>query len=222
MSDIPTKPRLLALDAGHSYHRTSLEGRYRSFFDEIAYLRAPEPVPLEHFDAVLVPCRTPARLLEPLAGRLKGFLHSGGTLIAMGETAPQRWLPGIRIDPRATNYWWWLDKDSYLGIEIAQPTHPLFGHLHLKDCIWHIHAVLTPPPGVPPLLSAACGGSLLYDDRVSFEGRLIITTLDPFYHHGSHFMPATTRFLDGFLRWLRSSEGIALRSRPLERRAIGA
>lgn len=44
-------------------------------------------------------------------------------------------------------------------------------------------------------------GCLLYDDRVSAPGRLIVSTLDPFYHHGSHFMPATTRFLDGFLAW---------------------
>ena len=33
--------------------------------------------------------------------------------------------------------------------------------------------------------------------------RLIVSTLDPFYHHGSNFMPATTKFLDGFLPWAR-------------------
>jgi hypothetical protein len=31
----------------------------------------------------------------------------------------------------------------------------------------------------------------------------ILTSLDPFFHHGSHFMPATTRFPDGFLPWMR-------------------
>jgi len=29
--------------------------------------------------------------------------------------------------------------------------------------------------------------------------------LDPFFHHGTYFMPAATRFLDGFLPWLRES-----------------
>jgi hypothetical protein len=29
----------------------------------------------------------------------------------------------------------------------------------------------------------------------------MVATLDPFYHHGSFFVPATTRFLDGFLAW---------------------
>jgi|TARA_R100000908_G_C3643589_1_gene78648 hypothetical protein len=46
-------------------------------------------------------------------------------------------------------------------------------------------------------------GSVLYDDTVTTPGRMIVTTLDPMYHHGSHFMPATTRFLDGFLPWLK-------------------
>lgn len=32
---------------------------------------------------------------------------------------------------------------------------------------------------------------------------MIVTSLDPVYHHGSRFMPATTRFLDRFLPNLR-------------------
>jgi hypothetical protein len=44
---------------------------------------------------------------------------------------------------------------------------------------------------------------ILYVDEVTTKGRMVVTSLDPFYHHGSHFMPATTRFLDGFLPWVR-------------------
>ena len=40
---------------------------------------------------------------------------------------------------------------------------------------------------------------ILYIDEVTMSGRMIVTSLDPFYHHASHFMPATARFLDGFL-----------------------
>jgi hypothetical protein len=47
-------------------------------------------------------------------------------------------------------------------------------------------------------------GALLIDDTSSYApGRLIAMTLDPCYHHGSHFMPATTTFLNGFLPALR-------------------
>jgi hypothetical protein len=46
------------------------------------------------------------------------------------------------------------------------------------------------------------GAAVFYVDRVSAPGTLIVTTLDPLYHYGAHFMPATERFLDGFLPWL--------------------
>jgi hypothetical protein len=49
----------------------------------------------------------------------------------------------------------------------------------------------------------ASGRAVLYEDRVSTPGRLIAMSLDPFYHHGCNFMPATTRFLERFLPWLR-------------------
>jgi hypothetical protein len=44
----------------------------------------------------------------------------------------------------------------------------------------------------------------MYLDRVSSNGTLLMTTLDPTYHYGSYFMPATERFLDGFLPWVRA------------------
>ncbi|WP_395021680.1 hypothetical protein [Dongia sp.] len=47
------------------------------------------------------------------------------------------------------------------------------------------------------------GQPILYIDQVSTAGRIVLTSLDPFYHHGSYFMPAATRFLDGFLPWMR-------------------
>ena len=44
----------------------------------------------------------------------------------------------------------------------------------------------------------------MYLDRVTTPGTLLVTTLDPTYHDGSYFMPATERFLDGFLPWARA------------------
>jgi hypothetical protein len=47
------------------------------------------------------------------------------------------------------------------------------------------------------------GAAVLYTDDVSgAPGRLVMTTLDPDYHFGAHFMPATERFLDRFFPWL--------------------
>ncbi len=39
-------------------------------------------------------------------------------------------------------------------------------------------------------------------DRISTAGTIIVSTLDPISHYGGYFMPATGRFLDGFLPWV--------------------
>ena len=52
------------------------------------------------------------------------------------------------------------------------------------------------------LIADRDGKAIVYIDEVTTRGRMILTSLDPFFHHGHHFMPATTRFLDGFLAWL--------------------
>jgi hypothetical protein len=59
------------------------------------------------------------------------------------------------------------------------------------------------PEGAEILAVNESGKPILYIDEVSTAGRMILTSLDPFYHHGSYFMPAATRFLDGFLAWMR-------------------
>ena len=54
------------------------------------------------------------------------------------------------------------------------------------------------------LVTLGDGGVVLYIDRVSTRGTLLVTCLDPIAHFGSYFMPATERFLDGFLPWVRA------------------
>jgi len=70
--------------------------------------------------------------------------------------------------------------------------------------------VLHPPEGAEVLVELPTGEALLYVDRVSTPGTLVVATLDPLSHYGSHFMPATERFLDGFLPW---AAGAVLASR---------
>ena len=89
--------------------------------------------------------------------------------------------------------------------------HPLFRRLGPRDVAWHLHGFFDPPPGAEVLVTDGEGRAILYIDEVTTRGRLIVTSLDPFYHHGHHFMPATTRFLDGFLPWL--VEDLASRDR---------
>lgn len=194
---------ILAINAGAAYQIEAVEGRYGAFFDAVT---RPEEIPvtdLAAFDTVIVLCRTPAWRMEPHAARLRTYLDQGGTVVAMGECHSERWLPDISFEPCATNFWWWLEPGGDLGVRIAAPAHPLFERLEQRDVTWHLHGSFDAPAGATVLATAPGDKPILYVDEVTTKGRMVVTSLDPFFHHGHHFMPATTRFLDGFLPWLR-------------------
>lgn len=202
---------ILAVNGGTAYQIESLEGaRYRGYFDRLVRPEDLGDIELTGYGALLVPCRTPAHRLIPHADRLRDYLDRGGTIVAMGECHSERWLPDIRFTPTETNFWWWLDPAGDLGVRIAAPTHPLFRRLCQADLAWHLHGFFDPPEGAEVLVADVAGRAILYVDEVTTRGRFVVTSLDPFFHHGHHFMPATTRFLDGFLAWL--AEGVAARS----------
>jgi hypothetical protein len=186
-----------------SHHRALTEPRYAQHLTGgLLYLPDLTATDLTGLDAVLVPERLHRGLLTAAAPRLRALLDAGGTVVAFagGEPVPE-FLPGVRWTHRPTNYWWWLEPGADLGLRSPHPEHPLFGHLELGDCTWHYHGVLDPPAGAQPLVELPTGETLLYVDEVSTPGRLVIATLDPLSHFGSYFMPATRRFLDGFLPW---------------------
>lgn len=200
------RKQIAAIDAGTYYHHESLRGSsFAPWIDGTIWIRDLPRADLSGVGALIVTDYTsPAQLLAARA-KLLDYLLSGGFLLAMGQTRPDLWLEGVRWTARETNWWWWLERGATLGLSTQAPEHALWKHITLKDCEWHYHGFFDLPPHAVPLLMLPDGGALLYEDRVSFApGRLLATTLDPFYHHGSHFMPATGRFLSGFLPWLRS------------------
>lgn len=197
---------ILAIHPGSYYHIESLEGpRYAGFFDRLARPEELGDIDLAAFDVVLVPCRTPADRMIPHAARLRAYLDGGGTVVATGESNSELWLPGIRFTPQPTNFWWWLTPGADLGVRVAAPDHSLFRHLTEKDCTYHLHGWFDVPEGAEVLVVNEARKPILYIDEVTTGGRMVVTSLDPFFHHGSHFMPATTRFLDGFLPWVRET-----------------
>ena len=197
---------ILALHPGAYYHIESLESdRYAGYFDQLVRPEDLADIRLEDFNVVLIPCRCPADRMIPHAARLRAYLDQGGTIVATGESHSELWLPGIDFTGQDTNYWWWLEKDGDLGVRISKPAHSLFQHLGEKDVTWHLHGWFKVPKGAEVLAVNGEGKAILYVDEVTTKGRMIITSLDPFYHHGSHFMPATTQFLNGFLPWMREN-----------------
>jgi hypothetical protein len=158
---------------------------------------------LTGLDGLIVPERLHRDLLHAAGDRIRDLLDAGGTVVSFagGEPVPE-FLPSVQWEHRPTNFWWWLEPGADLGLRTPNPEHALFDHLTVRDCTWHYHGVLTPPDGAEVLVTLPTGEALLYVDRVSTAGTLIVSTLDPMSHYGSHFMPATERFLDGFMPWI--------------------
>jgi len=196
---------ILAVHPGAYYHIESFESpRFAGYFDKLVRPEDLGSVDLHAFNVVLIPCRTPADRMEASKEQLQAYLDNGGTIVATGESESQLFLPGIAFTPQPTNFWWWLTPGADLGVRVAAPDHPLFARLTQRDVTWHLHGWFDPPEGVQVLAVNGEGKPILYIDEVTTRGRMVITSLDPFFHHGSHFMPATTRFLEGFLPWMRN------------------
>ncbi|MDG3043003.1 hypothetical protein [Roseicyclus marinus] len=198
----PDTSRLIGVTAGTCYHIQCFEGpRYRDIFDLVI---APERIDavLRPDDILFVPCRTPPQRMIARRDRLAAHLAAGGTIVAMGESRSDLWLPEVAFSATETNWWWWLTPGADLGVRRADP-HALLDGLRDADLTWHLHGYFHPPPRARIFVRDSAGHAIAYDDSVSTPGRMIVTSLDPCYHHGSHFMPATTRFLDRFLPNLR-------------------
>ncbi|MGH4018549.1 MAG: hypothetical protein ACRDT0_04750 [Pseudonocardiaceae bacterium] len=186
------------------HHRALRTPKYaRHLTGGTVYLPELGDTDLTGLDGLVIPERLHHGLLETGAHRVLDLLQASGTVLTFsGGEPPPSFLPGIRWEHRPTNFWWWLQPGASLGLQTRHPEHPLFRHLALRDCTWHYHGVLSPPHGAEVLVELPTGEALLYVDRVSSPGTLIVATLDPMSHFGSHFMPATERFLDGFLPWV--------------------
>ncbi|WP_349369120.1 hypothetical protein [Salinarimonas sp.] len=191
--------RLIATTCGTHYHIETFEGDRAPLVWDVVVPPERLAEVLHPEDTLFVPCRSPAQRLIAVAETIRAHLDGGGAVVAMGESRSDLWLPHVAFTPRPTNWWWWLEPGAELGVEVTAPDHPLLADLEPRDVIWHLHGHFDPPAGSEVLVRDAEGRALLYVDTVSTNGRMVVTSLDPCFHHGSHFMPATTRFLAGFL-----------------------
>lgn len=195
---------LAALHSGSAYHCEALEApRYAHLFDCLLRPEALSDEALADVRMLLVPCRTNPLRLAPHRALLSRYLEAGGTLIVMGEAFPEQWLDSVTLHPVETNFWWWLEPGADLGVTISAPDHPLMMGLTKRDVSWHLHGWYKATKNAEVLIRDGQGRPVLTVEPRG-QGRLIMTSLDPFYHHGSHFMPATTRFLDRFLPNLKA------------------
>ncbi|HEX4864070.1 MAG TPA: hypothetical protein VFV02_08360 [Acidimicrobiales bacterium] len=199
--------RLAAVYGGSAHHLRALhEPKYARWLAGTVYLPDLPNADLSTLDGLIVPERIHRGMLHRARRKLLEFLDEGKTLILFGEQSvygdqPIGWLPGIDWEHCPTNYWWWLEPGARSGLVAGHPDHSFWARLTLRDVTWHHHGTFRPPQGTQSLVSTEEGRSILYVDRVSSPGAMVVAALDPMSHYGSYFMPATERFLDGFLPW---------------------
>lgn len=161
---------------------------------------------LTEAEEVFVADRLRPDLLLPLGRELCAVRERGGSLVVSGEN-DLSWLPGFEVRRRPTVFWWWrTGEDSLLRIQDAAGDYA--DYFSPKALVWHYHGVLSGPEGAVSLVDKLTddaadrdGSTILIDE--SGAGRVLVTTMDPVYHHGSGFMPGATQLLYGALRWLR-------------------
>lgn len=198
--------KIAVIYSGNSSHyRTFNEPKYKQYIDHLIYFPDFMTASLEGVEVLLVPSQLHGNLLLEAKEKISVFASAGGIVVAFGPQ-PWEWLPHQKWEERETNFWWWREKDAKSGLVLADPCYDLFNYITLADATWHQHGVFWPVEGAQKLITTEDGGAVLYVDKVSTNGTWIITTLDPDYHFGSYFMPATERFLDGFMPWLANGK----------------
>ncbi|MDR2129384.1 MAG: hypothetical protein LBP52_10020 [Burkholderiaceae bacterium] len=196
--------KIAALDAGTYFHHRSLNTpEFAPHFHRTVYLPELTQQAIDDCDVLIVSCSSPPLLLQAQRDLFAHWLSSGRTLVAMGANQTETWLDGVEWIESPVNFWWWKEPGADSGLRLVAPGHPLFKHISLADATWHQHGSYRVPLGAQSLIDKLGYGSVLYEDTAHWPGRLIVSALDPMYHHGSHFMPAATRFLRGLLPWLR-------------------
>jgi len=187
------------------HHRTLHTPEFAPYLQMHRHVLDLTPDDFAAADTLVFCCDTRGDLIARHRNAIALFLEQGKTVVAMGNTNPQQWLPQVRwTDCPPTNFWWWITPGADSGLRLVWPEHSLFNYISLADATWHQHGSFAVPEGARSLIDKEACGSVLYEDSHSTPGRLIVTSLDPCYHHGSYFMPATTRFLRGFLPWLHT------------------
>lgn len=173
------------------------------------HIRELNPGDLDGFTTVILADRMHPELLCRNADEFRGVAERGHTLVVLGINQVETWLDGITHRDAPTNFWWWSTGEDP-GIRPVSPEHEAWRFLSPKSVIWHQHGSFTVDHPVTSLLELeepdedgawANYGSILFEDISSTPGRIIVTSLDPIFHHGSNFMPGATRFLYALLRW---------------------
>jgi hypothetical protein len=181
---------------------------FEPYLDEEIYLRHLDRADLSQFKAIVIPDFSNQALLKAHARQINDYLGGGGFLIVFEPNRMDEWLDVVEVQwfSRETEDWkWWMQPGGRMEAYQPEPGHSMAQAIPLADMCWHFFGAFRFPDNATPILNLDNDeGCLIYDQPVGRGGRLIASTIDPHTHHGRRFMPATTRFLNGFYPWLKA------------------
>lgn len=202
------KNKLAVIDGGLYYHYFSInDGVAKDFINSVHYLRDLKFDDIADSDSLLVLSSQNTDLLEEKKDIFLEYANIPNKhLTIFGRNRTQNWIPNLKFTDTPTNFWWWLEENPNSGLSAHNMEHQIFKYLSLQDATWHYHGMFDVPEGATNFVSCREGGSLLYEDKNAFPATLLISSLDPDYHHGSFFMPATTKFWHKILNYLANKD----------------
>jgi hypothetical protein len=195
MSTPAVGPKKLGVAYGGSLpeHRVIEDPRFAPWFAKTVYLPELTEESLADLDGLYVPEGANHRRLQAVSGTVRAFLDRGGTVLMFGDH-PVSWVPNI--------HWEFRPALAAPKLTAGGPDFGFHAAVPLIDKIWHHHGILRAPAGAHTLLSTEDEAVVLYVDRVSTGGTLVVTTLDPMRHSGETLHPGASRFLELFLPWV--------------------
>ncbi|MCC9205951.1 hypothetical protein [Arthrobacter sp. zg-Y769] len=206
----PAAPRIGLLHCGAFQPlRTLADPALAPYRLESVYLPDADPAALADLDVVIVSDRLhQGQLARFVPAILVALQDPGKTVIVLGENQVEQWLPGVGYSFRPTVFWMWRTGEDN-GTRLRLPEDPMWEFFTPWSVSWHHHGLLHPRTGARSLVvmeeGGAESGSLLYVDEVNQPARLLVTTMDPVYHHGSGFMPGASQLLYSLLRWVTAT-----------------
>lgn len=198
-------PKIAILTNGMSFQNRFFEmEQYKGFYDDVIHILDLHTTDLSSYDTLIVSDRLSIPHLKKNQGKLIHFLNSGKRLFIFGEVI-DNWFPTIDWQDSVVNFSWWVKPEGDLPLTEQNKYHDLYQYVTLKDMKWHYHGTFQPPEGAFSLVDNDEGRSIFYIDQVSFNGELIVTSLDPIFHIGLGFIDQTKPLMAGLTKWLRGS-----------------
>lgn len=199
--------KIAILDNGTAYNLVALHQEpFNQYFERVIYYPKITKADLDGIDVLIVTCLSNIDHHMQNKELFMDFLAQGKTLVVMARNEPYKWLPDIEGMNLPFNYWWWLNtNDEKFQLKVDDENHPLFNEVNFKDMIWHFHDGYKVPTGARSAVRHKEEDASIYfelDDY--YGGRLVVTALDPFFHHGSYFMPNSSVFGEKLLRYLKT------------------